>query len=124
MSGFEINDHKLQTECVALAKEIFDEARDAAGAEFDPEDARDEMNERAWETADGHEWIIYTYKALKMCAECDTTHGQEFLDDCGGVAGCESFDSAVAQIAFGEMLRRIESALSDLIDEYQDAGAC
>jgi hypothetical protein len=114
-----INDHELWKECKALAAEIFDEFKREHGADFDPEEWREEMMDRAHETADGHAWVIYTHRAIQLCSECDTTRGEEFLDDIGGVEKGDTFGGIATKIAYGEMRRRIEEELEDLVDEFQ-----
>lgn len=118
MGDFQINDHLLQTECDSLAQEIFDEFKAEGGEGWNPEDDRDEMSDRAHETADGHEWVIYTYKAHMLCAHCDTTKGEELLEDVG-MPEDPTYDKLGSFIAFGEMRGRIEEKLSELIEEYE-----
>lgn len=117
MRDFEMNDHILQTECIDLAREIFDEFKSNAGADFDPEDYRDEMRDRAHEAADGHEWVIYTYKARMLCAHCDVSEGEAFLEDVGAPEN-PTYDSLATMIADGEMHYRIGAELERLIEGY------
>lgn len=120
MTDFEINDRILQKECDEIAKEIFDEMLAEMSDDESPEDYRDEMSDRVREYADGHEWVIYNYKALMLCAHCNTDMGEDFMDDVGAPSEPDIYKLA-CMLAYGEMRGRIESALSDLIDNY-DAG--
>ena len=72
MSEFVINDHLLHQE----AREIVDEILSQ------PDEGQD-IEEMIWQAVDGHEWVIYTYKALKLCAECNTADGEAMLEDTG-----------------------------------------
>lgn len=124
MTEFQINDYILSKECDDLAREIFNEVIADMADDETPEDYRDEMSDRAHETADGHEWVIYNYKALMLCAHCDTTRGEDFMDDVGAPSKPDIYDLA-CMLAFGEMRGRIEAEIDDLIeawaDEHEDA---
>jgi hypothetical protein len=71
----------LYTEARALALEAFTEA---AG---DLERAEEFLRQ----SCDGHEVVIYYGKAISFCAEQNTSAGEQWLDDCGGI--CEAGDS-------------------------------
>ena len=73
MSNFEINDFILRQEAKALAEQAIAEVEHYGGDHF-------ELLEQA---VDGHEWVIYTYKALLLCAECDTRDGEQYVEDTG-----------------------------------------
>ena len=73
MTDFKINNYELQQEAKRLAQECFNEGDEGGN---DP-------NEYLWQTCDGHEWAIYTYKALLLCAECDTSEGEDYLNGLG-----------------------------------------
>ena len=73
MSNFEINDYILRQEAKALAKQAIAEVAHYGGDHF----------KRLEQAVDGHEWVIYTYKALLLCAECDTSDGEQWLEDIG-----------------------------------------
>ena len=118
MSTFKINDHILNEEADELAREIFEEYRLNNPDDFDPEHWLSDMQERAHECADGHSWVIYTHKAVLLCANCDTTLGEEFLDDCGGVEVGDTFGGIATKIAYGELRGRIERELIALADDY------
>lgn len=117
MTEFQINDHLLQKECAELAREIFDEVMEDKAGDH-PEDYRDEMDERAHETADGHQWVIYTYKAHMLCAHCDVSNGEEFLADVG-VGPDPTYDSLGTMIAYGEMRARIMAEIDELIEAWE-----
>lgn len=120
MSDFQINDHLLTKECDALAKEIFDDVL-AENPDSEPEDLREDMFDRAHETADGHEWVIYNYQALMLCAHCDTSNGEAFLDDVGLAwkQGESTIYTVATAIAYGEMRARIEQDIQQLIEDWE-----
>lgn len=73
MNNFEINDYILRREAKSLAEQAIAEVEHYGGDYF-------ELLEQA---VDGHEWVIYTYKALLLCAECDTSEGEQYVEDTG-----------------------------------------
>lgn len=119
MSDFQINDNILTKECRALAREIFDYVMTGNEGE-NPEDYRDDMDEQAHQTADGHEWVIYNYKALMICAHCDVSNGEEFLEDVGMPEEVTIHKLACA-IVYGEMRAQIMEAIDALIEEWEPA---
>lgn len=70
MTDFKINDYELRQEAKRLAQECFD----------NEDEGGNDPNDYLWQTCDGHEWVIYTYKALLLCAECDTSEGEAYLE--------------------------------------------
>lgn len=122
MTEFQINDYLLQTECEGLARDIFEEAQRDGGDDFDPEAERDDMMDRTHEVADGHEWVIYNHKALMLCAHCDVSMGEEFLEDVG-IPEEPTLYKIACMIAYAEMRRRIEIAIEEMIDAFEPAEA-
>lgn len=118
MSNFQINDGILWRECKELAEEIFREVMES-NPDSSPEDLREDMFERAHETADGHEYVIYTHKALMICAHCDTMKGEEFLEDVG-MPQEVTLSSIVSLIAYGEIRGQIEEELDSLIESHEE----
>lgn len=97
----------LYTEARALALEAFTEAKG------DLEQAQEFLNQ----SCDGHEVAIYYHKAIKFCAEQDTSAGEDWLEDCGGIAQPgDSFGAIACRIAFATLLVAAEGALNE-IDE-------
>lgn len=124
MGDFQINDGILQKEAREIAADIFEEfKREHDDPEtWDAEDYRGEMSDRAHEAADMHEWVIYTYKAHQLCANCNTDMGEEFLEDVG-VGENPTYDSLGIMIAYGELRARIEEEISELIEGDEAEGA-
>ena len=118
MFEFQINDGILYRECKFLAEEIFRDVTES-NPDSSPEDLREEMTEQAHETADGHEYVIYTHKALMICAHCDTSKGEEFLEDVGMPESPDIYKLA-SWIAYGEIRGRIEEELDSLIESHEE----
>ena len=105
------NDYNLDAMVADIAVEIFAEERDRDGA-----------IDRAWEHADGNEWVIYHYKSHQLCANCNTDEGEGYLEDIG-MCETPTYDWFASTIAFGEIYRRLILALEglyDMQDEMQD----
>lgn len=121
MSDYIKTDWALDKEVQDWAESIFSEFKEENGGDaFDAESFRDEMLERAWEYADSSQHVIYTYRAIQICGNCNTDSGEERLADIYGkpFEGCESFADVCTRLAFAELLSRIETALCDLIDNW------
>lgn len=117
MSDFQINDSILTKECDKIAREIFDDVMSGREGD-DPDYYRDDMDERAHEGADGHQWVIYNYKALMLCAHCNTDFGDELLSDVG-MPQDPTLHSIACLIAYGEMRGRIMEEIDRLIAEWE-----
>jgi hypothetical protein len=122
MSDFQITDHILWKECKSLANEIFAEVMADAAEDEDAEYHRETMMDRAREAADGHQWTIYNYQALMLCAHCDTNYGEDFLSDIGTPSEPDIYKLACI-IAYGEILGRIGEELDTLIDQHETEDA-
>ena len=94
------------------AQEIATEALRESGGDFD--EARDFIHQ----TCDGHEVAIYYHKAIKFCAEQNTSEGEQWLEDCGGIAQeGDTFGAIACRIAFATLLCAAEQALAELETE-------
>lgn len=126
MSDVIKTDYALGIECRNSARDIFEECiREQGFADephkFDPAQYRDEMNDAAHERADGSEHVIYTHRALQICANCDTTMGEEFVDDVG-IGDNPTFESIATLIAYGQMRGMIQDHLDTLTEEWRTDG--
>ena len=115
------NDYALQKECEEIARDIFDsyvDNYDCANEEIDPwnNDMYDETHERV----DGHQWVIYHYKALRICAECDIENGEAFLEDTG-MPNEVTLHTLASTILYGEMVHRIREACEELVEAHNEA---
>lgn len=91
------------------AREIAREALTESSGDFD--EARDFI----YQSCDGHEVAIYYHKALTFCADHNTSDGEQWLEDCGGIAQPgDSFGQFACRIAFATLLCAAESALAEM----------
>ena len=97
------------------AKEIALEAWNESG--FDIDTARDFIHE----SCDGHEIAIYYGKGIQFCADQDTSDGEQWLEDCGGlVQSGDTFGSIACRIAFATLLVATQEALQEIADEHEE----
>jgi len=104
MSEFVINDYLLHQEARAIVDEILSQT-----------DEGQDIYDMICQTIDGHEWAIYTYKALKLCAECNTGEGEALLEHTGH-AFIRLSDHATA-VAYWTLY----AACRDYLNELQEA---
>lgn len=105
MTDFKINNYILQQE----AKEI------AAAALLEQKEYGTDAQEMLNQMCDGHEWVIHTYKAIILCAECDTGEGEDYLDDIG-YEQFDSFANHATQLAYATLLGEAHKQLAELAD--------
>lgn len=104
----------LYTEARAIAAE----ALAAAEGDFD------QAMEYIHADCDGHEVAIYYHKAIKFCAEQDTSAGEDMLEDCGGIAQPgDSFGAIACRIAFATLYVAAQEALAELESEAEGVAA-
>ena len=104
----------LYTEAKALALEAFTEA----GGDLDS--AQDFLHQ----SCDGHEIAIYYHKAIQFCATQDTSEGEDWLEDCGGIVQAgDTFGAIACRIAFSTLYIACLAALEDLIAEAEETEA-
>ena len=95
----------LHTEAKAMAVEALEQSE----GDFDA--ARDFLHQ----TCDGHEVAIYYHKAITFCAEQDTSDGEAWLEDCGGITQSgDSFGQIACRIAFATLYCAAGEALTEL----------
>jgi hypothetical protein len=95
----------LYTESKELA------AQALAECEGDFDAARDMLHE----ICDSHEVAIYSYKAIKFCAEQNTNDGEAYLEDCGGIVQPgDSFGNIACRIAYATLYVAACDALAEL----------
>jgi len=98
------------------AREIAEEALKEADGCFDT--AHDYIHE----TCDGHAISIYYGKAIDFCATNDTSEGEAWLEDCGGIAQeGDSFGNIACRIAFATLLVAAQDELIELQSEAEEA---
>ena len=103
MNEFKINDYLLKEEANSIACDAIQEQKEHGT----------DAEEYIWQTIDGHQWVIYTYKAIKLCAECDTNGGEQWLDDCG-YEKFESFGDHATKLAYATLHELTMSAFNEM----------
>lgn len=118
-------DHELNAFCQETAQDIFDavmaeplaEVEEGNVVDVDPNDWREDMYDATHEAADGCEHVIYYYRAIQICANCNTDRGDEFLEDTGMPEEI-TFEKLATIIAYGEIKGRIDEAIDELIENF------
>ena len=91
----------LAEECLKIAEGNFEEARDTLH-----------------ETCDQHEVSIYYHKAIQFCAEQDTSEGESWLEDCGGIAQPgDTFGAIACRIAYATLYCAALECLGEMESE-------
>ena len=113
------DDYTLQQECESIAKSILDDYLNQYDLhnELVDEDG-DDLCDTVTETVDGHEFVIYHYKALRFCAESDTPDGDELLSEMGFDGQEISLSRLASTVLYGEMQARVTRHLWSLIEEH------
>lgn len=106
MTEFQINDYLLTQECESIARDIIDR---------NPGSDRNDLYDDIHQTVDGHQWVIYNYKALKICADCNVESGEAFLEDIGMPEDVTIY-SLASIIVYGEMESRVREAIDETLD--------
>ena len=104
------NTYQLTEYCNDIATEI---ARDASNI--------DQAMDWAMERADGSEYVIYTYKAHKLCLDCNTEQGEDFFSEFYDGDHGKSYDEIASIIAYGEIIARIQSAIWSIFEDKEGA---
>jgi hypothetical protein len=96
----------------SIAEELFEEARER-------KTDHDAVEERLWETVDGHEWVIYTrhnYDVLRHSANSDYAY------DNWGADSIVSSETGVnwAAMAFGALYADVSETLWPMFDGREE----
>jgi len=96
------------------AKQIAQEAINECGTD---EDACLEYIEQ---TCDGHRVSIYYGEGIAFCAEQDTSPGEYWLDECGGLAHeGDTFGSIACRVAYATLYCKSMDALYELLGQEE-----
>jgi len=114
----EMNDHILDDECEKLAVAAIEEADQYHEGDIDTAD------EILHGMVDGHEWVIYHYKSVKVCANCRIDDGEAFLAEVGmpeddGMG--RLFFRMASAVAYGEMMARARGFMEETFKEREAA---
>lgn len=100
----------LYTEARAIAEEAWEES----GGDY--EEAIDFIHQ----SCDGHEVSIYYHKGIKFCAEQDTSDGEQWLEDIGGIVrDGDTFGAIACRIAFATLYCAACEDLNDIQEESE-----
>ena len=102
----------LYSEAKEIALEAWNES------EFDIDTAMDFIHQ----SCDSHEISIYYYKGIQFCANQDTSDGEQWLEDCGGIAqDGDTFGQIACRIAYATLLVATQEALHEIADEHEES---
>jgi hypothetical protein len=99
------NQYELEQEAKEIAKMAMIEKREYG---MDPSDY-------IHQACDGHECVIYTYKAGLLCLECDREDGEAFLEDMYGYK-FTNYTDHVTKLAYAILAVASMNAFYDLIE--------
>ena len=106
----------LYTEARAIAQECLTKAE----SEGDADTAREYIHQ----DCEFHEVAIYYGKGINFCATQDTSAGEEWLEDCGGIAQPgDTFGNIACRIAFATLYVAAQGALEELLEEQEENAA-
>lgn len=101
---------------------LYEEAMTIAKEAWDDTECFDIAYERIWEACDNHEISIYYYKGIQFCADHNTSRGEEYLEDCGGISReGDSFGTIACRIAYATLLVAAQDALHEYTEELKAA---
>ena len=99
----------LNTEAMEIALDAYQETK-----------CFDEAYDRIHEICDRHEISIYYPKAIQFCAEQNTSVGEDYLEDYGGICQeGDTFGSIACRIAYATLLVEAQAALDELRKEME-----
>ena len=102
----------LYTEAKRIAQDAIEESREYGG----------DTSEFIHQYCDSHEVAIYYHKAIQFCVDHDTSAGEDWLEDCGGISQPgDTFGQIACRIAFATLYCAAMDALSEMESEYEDA---
>jgi len=102
---------RLYTEAKSLALEAWNES------ECDLDQAQDYLNQ----SCDGHEISIYYGKAIEFCATQETSDGEEYLEDCGGIVQAgDTFGGIACRIAYATLYCAAMECLQEIADQHEE----
>lgn len=93
--------------------------------EYDYTSIDDDYYDGCHETADGHQWVIYTHKAQQVCnlPSSVTDAGEEWLEGvfASPYEGCNTYGEVVTRLAFAAMLAHLQDAVAEKLQEMEEA---
>jgi hypothetical protein len=102
--------YNLYTESLEIAKQVLEDSQG------DFSDAQDLL----LELCDSHEISIYFGKAIQFCADVNTSGGEAYLEDCGGIVQRgDSFSQIACRVAWATLYCAAQERLSELEQESE-----
>lgn len=97
--------YNLYTESMLIAQEALSIAND------DFKEAQDFLHE----LCDSSEIVIYTGKAIQFCASVNTSEGESWLEDMGGISkNGDTFGDIACRLAFATLYCAAQERLNEL----------
>jgi hypothetical protein len=97
------------------AKCIAEEALAEAGG--DEERAQEIIHE----TCDGHRVSISYHEGIKFCVDQNTSDGEDYLEDCGGIAQPgDSFGAIACRVAYATLYCAAFERLGGLLEQKKE----
>jgi hypothetical protein len=82
-----------------------------------------DLSDAAHEHADGHECVIYTYRAHKLCLDGGTSaelaDAEEEAEDCGALNG-KGYHEMASVLAYFITRRRYEDSVREELETYRE----
>lgn len=110
------SDFQLDQLCKEYAQDIISDAKYGGGDWLT--DLQENYIDRVDQWADGSEHVIYYYRALQICANCNTDQGQQFVEDTGTTYS--DINKLASAIAYGEIYSRVMFHLEREIEFLSD----
>jgi len=96
------------------ARDLAEEALLESGDDLD--DAMDFLHQ----SVDGLEDVIYYHRGIQFCADNDTSDGEQYLDDCGGISqDGDTFGQIACRIAYATILCAAQEQLYEMHKESE-----
>jgi len=78
----------------------------------------DNLQEYIFQSCDGHRVSIMHGAAIEFCATNDTNVGENWLEDCGGIAQKgDSFGAIACRVAFATLYTAAMEELHEMLEE-------
>jgi hypothetical protein len=101
---------------------LFTEAEEMAIEAWEQTGDRDDAMDFLHQSCDSHEAAIYHYKGIIFCADNDTSDGEQYLEDCGGISQPgDSFGQIACRIAYATLLVAAQNELEIFINQLEEA---
>lgn len=99
-----------------VAEDAFNASLDACEGDHHAGDRRDEAFDHLHQSCDGLDLVIYHHKAIACCAAWDTSEGEAWLEDAGGIAQPgDTFGAIASRITYATILCAAQDRLNEII---------